>query len=155
MANRRGWERIRQTASIGPLRSDQLAVGRDTQSRTLQDTNYPSKSSCVQLNVLLKRHKTLKKSQSVLLTEPVLAWLLAILLGLIYWAGTPFKMNADGLGYLHVADGFARGDWSWAINACWSPLYPALIAAFTTVLHPSLYWEDPMVHGKNFLCYQI
>jgi hypothetical protein len=64
-------------------------------------------------------------------------------------------MNPDGIGYLYVADGFARGDWGTAINACWSPLYPALIALITTLVPPSAYWEDPMIHGVNFLCYLI
>ena len=64
------------------------------------------------------------------------AWLWAIALGLGFaqaWTGR-HDIGADGVSYLDLADAFQRGDWAGAINAYWSPLYPALIAVAETVL---------------------
>jgi hypothetical protein len=40
-----------------------------------------------------------------------------------------------------------------AINAYWSPLYPALIGLFLRALQPSPYWEYAVVHLVNFVTY--
>jgi hypothetical protein len=86
--------------------------------------------------------------------NPRIAWLVAIVLGLIFLAASPFAMNPDGISYLHLADLFASGNWRAAVDACWSPLYPVMLAVFTRFA-PSAYWEAPAVHAANFVCYLL
>jgi hypothetical protein len=85
--------------------------------------------------------------------EGKLAWLLAIVLGLVFLAGHLFAMNPDGISYLRISDLYRNGEWSAAVNAYWSPLYPLLLAAASGILHPTAYWEAPVAHMVNFACY--
>lgn len=63
------------------------------------------------------------------------------------------EMYSDGISYLDLGDAFLRGDWSSALNAYWSPLYPVLLGAAMTSLKPSPYWQFPIVHLVNFLIF--
>jgi hypothetical protein len=63
------------------------------------------------------------------------------------------SMNPDGVSYLDLADGMARGDWNACLNSYWSPLYPSLLAAALTILRPTPYWECAVVHGLNFFIF--
>src|SRR6266404_1109841 len=68
------------------------------------------------------------------------------------WVGR-FAMNPDGVSYLDIGDALWRGDWHMALNAYFSPLYPALLGLGMKILRPSPYWEFPVVHLVNFLIY--
>jgi len=49
-----------------------------------------------------------------------------------------------------MSDALLKHNWHLLINACWSPLYPFLIGLATWIVHPSGYWEFPLVHVVNF-----
>lgn len=84
-----------------------------------------------------------------------IAWILVVVMGLVQaWAGRHF-MNPDGVSYLDVGDKYFQQDWTWAINAYWSPLYSWVLGAALFVLRPSSYWEYPVVHLVNFLLYLL
>ncbi len=84
-----------------------------------------------------------------------IAWILVVVLGLLQaWASRDF-MNPDGVSYLDVADKYLQQDWTWAVNAYWSPLYSWILGAALFVLRPSSYWEYPVVHLVNFLIYLV
>ena len=56
-------------------------------------------------------------------TVTIIAWCTALILGLRHaWHGR-HTIIGDAISYLDIGDAFARGDWSNAINAYWSPLY--------------------------------
>jgi hypothetical protein len=77
----------------------------------------------------------------------------ALVLGAVEAWATRFTMNPDGVSFLDIGDAYWRGDWHNAINAYWSPLYSWILGFFIKVLHPSMYWEYPLVHLVNFLIY--
>ena len=80
-------------------------------------------------------------------------WLTVIVLGFLHaWAGR-HVIEPDGVSYLDVADKYLAGDWRWAINAYWSPLYSWLLGLALLVGRPTSYWEYPLVHLVNFLVY--
>jgi hypothetical protein len=64
-------------------------------------------------------------------------------------------MNPDGVSYLDVADKYLQRDWSWAVNAYWSPLYSWLLAVMLHVFRPDAFWEYPAVHLLNLLLYLV
>jgi hypothetical protein len=77
----------------------------------------------------------------------------ALVLGAVEAWATRFTMNPDGVSFLDIGDAYWRGDWHNAINAYWSPLYSWILGFFLKVLHPTMYWEYPLVHLVNFLIY--
>lgn len=84
-----------------------------------------------------------------------IGWIAVVVLGLMQtWASRHF-MNPDGVSYLDVADKYLQHDWTWAVNAYWSPLYSWMLAAALFVFRPSAYWEYPMVHLVNFFIYLL
>ena len=48
-----------------------------------------------------------------------------------------YMMNPDGTAYIDIARAWLRADWSAALNAYWSPLYPWMLAAAIAVFHPA------------------
>jgi hypothetical protein len=81
--------------------------------------------------------------------EPVLLFA-SLALGLLHaWLGR-YAMNRDGMSYLDVGDSFFRHDWTNAVNAYWSPLYPWTIGLVLGAAQPSPRWEFPLVHLVNF-----
>ncbi len=89
------------------------------------------------------------------LQTPMVAWIIAIVLGAIHAAGWAFSSNPDGNAYMHLADFISRGDWAHAADACWSPGYPALLGLVFWMFRPSAYWEAPAAHAVNFFCYIV
>lgn len=82
-----------------------------------------------------------------------LCWLVAATIGLLEMvANYPF-MDPDGLSYLDISDAYLAGDWGGAVNAYWSPLFPALLALARLLIRPSIYWEFAVVHLVNFLIF--
>ena len=69
-----------------------------------------------------------------------------------FWMGRN-AMNTDGISYLDVASAFMRHDWSNAVNAYWSPLYPFLLSLGLRAWKPAPYWEFTVVHLVNFLIF--
>lgn len=84
-----------------------------------------------------------------------LAWFFVLVLGCFHGWATRHAMNPDGVSYLDVADKYLQHDWTWAVNAYWSPLYSWLLAAALYMLRPSSYWEYPVVHLVNFTVYVL
>lgn len=71
-------------------------------------------------------------------------------LGLLHaWVGRD-AMNPDGMSYLDVGNSFFHREWTVAINAWWSPLYPWLLGIVLGITKPSPKWEFPLVHLVNF-----
>lgn len=73
----------------------------------------------------------------------------AVVLGTAQALAHRFEMNADGIAYLDAGDAWARGDWSQAINAYWSPMYSWLLSAVTAFGPPAV--ESSLAHVANLL----
>jgi len=84
-----------------------------------------------------------------------LLWLLAVALGAFSAWASRYEMDPDGPSYIGIAEAYCRGDWLHALSAYWSPLYSWCIAAAMSLVHPSPYWEYPLVHAINFGVYLI
>lgn len=80
-------------------------------------------------------------------------WGLAVLLGLLQAWTARDSIDSDGVSYLDLGDAFFGGDFSSAINAVWSPLYPLLLGGVNYLVHPSYRWEFPLAHAVNFVIY--
>ncbi|AOS82853.1 hypothetical protein BIU88_01010 [Chlorobaculum limnaeum] len=80
-------------------------------------------------------------------------WALAIILGFIQTRSGRYLMWYDGPSYLDIADNYLKGDWTTAINACWSPLYSWILGIALFIFHPSPYWELFLVKSVNFVLY--
>lgn len=65
------------------------------------------------------------------------------------WVGR-YSMNPDGVSYLDVGDSFFRHEWSNAVSAWWSPLYPWTLGVVVGIAKPSPRWEFPLVQLVNF-----
>ena len=78
---------------------------------------------------------------------------LVIFFGLVeFWINRD-STNTDGISYLDLGSAFARHDWSAAVNAYWSPLYPFLLGIALRLLKPAAYWEFTVAHLVNFLIF--
>jgi hypothetical protein len=71
-------------------------------------------------------------------------------LGLAQAWRSRFLMTHDGVAYMDIGDAYLRGDWHTAINGYFNPLYAWIQALARLALHPSAYWEYPLVHFVNF-----
>lgn len=58
---------------------------------------------------------------------------------------------SDGISYLEIAGAYARGDWTQAINAYWSPFYSWILAAIFAVFRPPLTGQLAWLHAVNWL----
>ena len=80
-------------------------------------------------------------------------WIAAVIMAAILaWTGR-FFVNPDGISYLDLSDDFAAGRWSDAINAHWSPGYPALLAFWLVPFRSGSAWESTAVHVLNGLLF--
>ncbi len=79
--------------------------------------------------------------------------LVALVLGALQTWTARFDMNPDGIQYLDNAAAYRQGDFQNALSTQWSPLYPWLIAALSTVVRPAPEREFPLVHLLNFGIY--
>jgi hypothetical protein len=80
-------------------------------------------------------------------------WSVSLILGFLQAWIHRFSMSPDGISYLDIGDAYFRGDWDKAINVHYSPLYSWMLSSGLHLLHPSIYWEFPVVHLVNFLIY--
>jgi hypothetical protein len=80
-------------------------------------------------------------------------WTLAVLLGAAQAWFSRHRIFSDGISYLDIAQHYARGDWSGALNAYWSPLYSWVIAVYLVVFRPGNYWQTSALHVINFVAF--
>src|ERR1700685_4358295 len=77
----------------------------------------------------------------------------AVLVALVEAWFTRNDMYSDGISYLDMGDALLRGDWHSALNAYWSPLYPALLGSSMAIFKPNAFWQFPVVHLVNWLIF--
>lgn len=80
-------------------------------------------------------------------------WSVAVVVGLVESVLKRHTMSPDGISYLDLGDAMFHRDWTMAINAYWSPLYPFLQGLALKLFRPSAYMEFTVVHVVNFLIY--
>lgn len=95
--------------------------------------------------------------QRVWLTEArarrVLFWTIVVVLGFLQVWSHRLLVDHDGVAYIDVAENYARGAWSSAINAYYSPLYSWLLAIGLRLLHVPRSGESTLLHLINFAGY--
>jgi hypothetical protein len=72
----------------------------------------------------------------------ILAFLLYLTLGLYLLPWYQFRLNPDGISYISIAEKYARGDWSQAINGYWGPLYSILLSLISIAI------ANPLISAK-------
>jgi hypothetical protein len=80
-------------------------------------------------------------------------WAIVVLLGLLQAWSHRLIVDYDGVSYLDIAEDYAHGAWSSAINGYWSPLYSWLLAI---VIYPLKFLrssESAFLHLVNFSGY--
>jgi hypothetical protein len=83
---------------------------------------------------------------------PALILAVLIIFGLIdAWAGRQSYLAGDTVSYVDMARGIARGDLQHAVNGQWSPLYPAVLAAFIRPFQSDSLLEFSVIRAVNFL----
>ncbi len=80
-------------------------------------------------------------------------WTIVALLGLLQAWSHRLLVDHDGVAYLDVAENYARGAWSSAINGYYSPLYSWLIAIGLYLLKVPRSWDSTLLHFVNFAGY--
>ena len=83
----------------------------------------------------------------------LLFWILGIAGAIVQAVAYRQFITADSLSYLDMSDAISAHDPGRLVNATWSPLYPLVVGLVNSVLHPSPYWEFPVAHWVNFLCF--
>ena len=53
--------------------------------------------------------------------------LISLLLGFLQFWRSRFEITSDFLAYADIADAYLRGDWKYALNSSWPPLYSILL----------------------------
>ena len=62
-------------------------------------------------------------------------------------------INNDTISYMDMSDAISWHNPARLINATWSPLFPVLVGIANAVFHPSPYWEFPLAHWVNVVCF--
>jgi len=79
-------------------------------------------------------------------------WTIVVVLGFLQVWSHRLLIDHDGVAYLDIAENYARGAWSAAINAYYSPLYSWLMALVMLLKFPRA-WEATLLHLVNFAGY--
>ena len=79
-------------------------------------------------------------------------WTIVVVLGFLQAWSHRLLVDHDGVAYLDVAENYARGAWSSAINGYYSPLYSWLLA-LVLLFKASRSWESTLLHLVNFAGY--
>jgi hypothetical protein len=87
-------------------------------------------------SISVKIRKFVKKNATLL------ALLVYLTLGLYLLPWYQFRLNPDGISYISIAEKYARGDWSQAINGYWGPLYSILLSIVSIVI------ANPLISAK-------
>ncbi len=75
---------------------------------------------------------------------------IVLLIGALHIFAARHTITTDGIGYFDVGDALMRGDWTLAINATWSPLYPWLQGFVRWLVEPDVTHEFALAHLVNF-----
>ena len=102
---------------------------------------------------LHRRDLTVLGSLTRLRVVQIVTAVAIILIGALESWTHRFVIYSDGLSYLDIADSYAAGHWSEALNAYWSPLYSWLIAAGKLIMGSSPQRELTILQTLNFLCF--
>jgi 4-amino-4-deoxy-L-arabinose transferase-like glycosyltransferase len=79
-------------------------------------------------------------------------WTIVVVLGFLQAWSHRLLVDHDGVAYLDVAENYARGAWSAAINGYYSPFYSWLLALALLLKFPRS-WESTLLHLVNFVGY--
>jgi len=89
-------------------------------------------------------------------------WSTGLLVALIQAWAFRHVVSPDGISYLDIAWGCARGNWHSLVNGYWSPLYPLFLSVVFRIVKPSAYWESTVAHFANvgifvfsFACFEF
>jgi hypothetical protein len=80
-------------------------------------------------------------------------WSIVVLLGFVQAWSHRQLVDHDGVAYMDIAEKYAQGPWSLAINGFYSPLYSWLIAIGLYLLQIPRYAEATLLHLANFVGY--
>jgi hypothetical protein len=80
---------------------------------------------------------------------------MAVVAGALQSFALRHSMNPDGVSYLDIAELYASGQWSEAVNGYWSPLYSWIMAPLYVRGGPAMHLEFPAVHAVHFLIYLL
>ena len=69
------------------------------------------------------------------------------------WAGRRSYVAGDSISYLDMASGIARGDFDYAVNGHFSPLYPTILSVFLRPFQSDSVIEFAVVRMANFLIF--
>jgi hypothetical protein len=69
------------------------------------------------------------------------------------WAGRRSYVAGDSISYLDMASGIARGDFDYAVNGHFSPLYPTILSVFFRPFQSDSVIEFSVVRVANFLIF--
>ena len=84
----------------------------------------------------------------------VAAVIILLVLGLIdAWAGRRSYVAGDSISYLDMASGIARGQFDYAVNGPFSPLYPTILSVFLVPFQSDSMTEFTVVRIANFLIF--
>jgi 4-amino-4-deoxy-L-arabinose transferase-like glycosyltransferase len=79
-------------------------------------------------------------------------WTIVVVFGFLQAWSHRLLVDHDGVAYLDIAENYARGAWSSAINAYYSPLYSWLMAVVMLLKLPRS-WESTLLHMVNLAGY--
>lgn len=79
--------------------------------------------------------------------------LIALLVNALHIWALRWTLEPDGISYLDIAWAYARGDWSHAVNAFWSPLFSWILAALLWVSGADRFREAAILHAVNFVSF--
>jgi len=79
----------------------------------------------------------------------------AVLLGALQAWVSRYDIPPDSVSYLNLSDAFAKGDYAYAMNAHWSPLYPWAYGQLSGLISPGRQSEALLVHAFAFLLFLI
>ncbi len=80
-------------------------------------------------------------------------WSIVVLLGFVQAWSHRQLVDHDGVAYLDIAERYAQGPWTSAINGFYSPLYSWLMAIGLYLLQVPRHWEATLLHLVNFAGY--
>src|SRR5215472_1984650 len=83
----------------------------------------------------------------------VVFWVIVVLLGVVQAWSHRLLVDHDAVAYLDIAENYARGNWTSAINGFYSPLYSWLLAIALYLANFSQAWESTLLHFVNFVGY--
>jgi len=83
----------------------------------------------------------------------IVFWSIVVLLGFVQVWSHRQLVDHDGVAYLDIAEKYAQGPWTSAINGFYSPLYSWLMAIGLFLLQVPRYSEATLLHLVNFVGY--